>query len=209
MSARPQPKAPPRHAPHVRRAPFLVMVVGLIVAAMSALLALNTASAANELSRHDIAARDQTVAAQVVALQNDAAASSAPGNLAAAAESLGMVLAGNPAFLEIGPDGTGRVLGSAAPAYPPPVYVKPRPTKTRSAKKAPRTTTKTGTKAAPKTAPKTAPAGSHATSSTSPGAARSSTADPTRSASGAHSSSGHASPRPTPTTDTTLPGGTR
>ena len=39
-----------------------------------------------------------------------------PGNLAAAAAALGMVPAGNPAFLEIGADGAVQVLGSPAPA---------------------------------------------------------------------------------------------
>ena len=110
------PPAAPKHAPRARRAPFALLVVGLIVGGMFTLLALNTVSAANEVRRHDIAAQDQSVAAQLVQLQNEVRASAGPGNLAAAAAALGMVPAGNPAFLEIGSDGKVRVLGSPAPA---------------------------------------------------------------------------------------------
>lgn len=45
----------PRHAPRV---PFALLVAGLVVGGMCALLALNTASAANELARHQIAGED-------------------------------------------------------------------------------------------------------------------------------------------------------
>jgi hypothetical protein len=123
----------PQHAPRV---PFALLVVGLIVGGLCMLLALNTASAANELSRHDLAAKDADVAAQVQQLQNEVAASAAPGSLGSAAAALGMVPAGNPAFLQVGSNGVVRVLGSPAPASAPPqpVVVKPpaKPTKTAS-----------------------------------------------------------------------------
>ena len=108
----------PKHAPRV---PFAILVVGLIVGGLVTLLALNTASAANELRRHEAALRDATVAAQLEQLRNQVAASEAPGNLAAIAAQIGMVPGGNPAFLEIGPDGTVSVLGSPAPATAAPV----------------------------------------------------------------------------------------
>jgi hypothetical protein len=122
--------------------PFVVLVLGLIGGGMLALLALNTASAANEVSRHDIADADQSIAAQVEQLQIDARNSAAPGNLARAAQALGMVPAGNPGFIEIGRNGAVRVLGRAAPATAPPVYMPPthKPTKDRHhAKKSDRT----------------------------------------------------------------------
>lgn len=115
---------PPRRAP---RTPFALLVGGLIVGGMCALLALNTASAANELSRHDLAAKDADIAAQVQQLRNEIQASAAPGNLAAAAAAIGMVPAGNPAFLRIGPDGTVRVLGVPVPAAAPVVAPPPTP----------------------------------------------------------------------------------
>jgi hypothetical protein len=117
----------PQHAPGARRTPFVVLVLGLIAGGMLALLALNTASAANEVRRHDIADADQSVAAQVEQLQIDARNSAAPGNLARAAQALGMVPAGNPGFIEIARNGDVRVLGHAAPATALPVYVPPKP----------------------------------------------------------------------------------
>jgi hypothetical protein len=177
----------PKHAP---RAPFAVLVLGLFAGGLCALLALNTASAANEVRRHDLAAADESVAAQLVQLNNDRQASAAPGNLAAAAGALGMVPAGNPAFLEINANGTVRVLGSAAPATAPPVYV--APTKKKTPKKTAKTTakTKSATKAAAhgKKTPAKSP-------KTTPPKRPTSTPRPT--------------PTPTPTPESTLPGGTR
>jgi outer membrane biosynthesis protein TonB len=118
-----------KHAPGAKRTPFVLLLGGLVVGGLCALLALNTASAANEVQRHDLALRDQNIAARVVQLQNDQQASAAPANLARAAEALGMVPAGNPGFLEIGSDGHVRVMGKAAPATAAPLPV-PSPTPT-------------------------------------------------------------------------------
>ena len=173
MSLRPAPK----HAPRV---PFALLVLGLLVGAMIALLALNTASAANELRRHDLAAKDASIAASVEQLNNEVAASAAPGNLARVAAQLGMVPAGNPAFLQIDPDGRVRVLGSPGPATAPAL---PAPTthhKTQPSKKKKKTTTTKATGTAGRTA------GSTKT---------------------AKHTAAHPTPDPTPTT--TLPGGTR
>jgi outer membrane biosynthesis protein TonB len=159
--------------------PFALLVVGLVVGGMCALLALNTASAANELARHNLAAKDSDVAARLVQASNQVAASAAPGALASAAAELGMVPASAPAFLKIGADGRVTLLGSPAaavapPAPPPPSPPppKPRPTKAKATK----------TKAAKTTA--------HA-----PVKKKVHSATPT--------------PTPTPTPTTTLPGGTR
>jgi hypothetical protein len=156
MSLRPAPK----HAPRV---PFALLVLGLLVGGMVALLALNTASAANELRRHDVAAKDASVAATLEQLNNEVAASEAPGNLARVAEQLGMVPAGNPAFLQIDPDGTVRMLGSPGPASAPPVQAPttahPKKTKaTTSAKTTPASKkTPTGRSTGKKTSPHTTP----------------------------------------------------
>jgi hypothetical protein len=168
----------PKHAPRV---PFALLVVGLVVGGLCALLALNTASAANELARHDIAAKDSDVAARLVQASNQVAASAAPGALASAAAELGMVPADAPAFLKIGADGRVALLGSPAPvvappAPPPPTPPKPTATKPKPAPKP----TKTTAKAAKTTARATAKKKVHS-----------------------------ATPTPTPTPTTTLPGGTR
>jgi hypothetical protein len=194
----------PRHATRPPRTPFVLLVLGLIVGGMCALLALNTASAANELSRHDLAARDESVAARVADLENQVAASAAPANLANAAGRLGMVPAGNPAFLVIGKDGKVHVLGSPAPATGAPVYVAPRSSATHP--------TRTTRKPRPKATKTRTPTKSSTTKSTSSTSTKSATATATRTAAeSTPASRAHRTPTPTPTPtpNTTLPGGTR
>ena len=144
----------PKHAPRV---PFALLVGGLVLGGMCALLALNTASAANELARHHIAGKDSGVAGQLEQVRNQVAASAAPGSLGQAAAALGMVPAAAPAFLKINRDGKVVLLGSPAPATvvrppAPPVTKTVKPTKKPTATKA-RTTPKpkTTVKAKPTT----------------------------------------------------------
>ncbi|HEU5007769.1 MAG TPA: hypothetical protein VFT67_12405 [Jatrophihabitantaceae bacterium] len=187
MMSRPAPK----HAPRV---PFALLMVALVVGGLATLLVLNTASAANELKRHDLTAKDADVAAKVEQLRNEVAASQAPGNLARVAAQLGMVPAGNPAFLQIAADGKVRVLGSPAPASAPPV-------------------------APPSSAhPHTSAAHPHGTASKSASespnkSARSASTSASRSASKPASSSSAPKPptssTPAPDPTTMLPGGTR
>jgi len=160
--------------------PFALLVVGLIVGGMCALLALNTASAANELARHNLAGKDSDVAAQLEQVRNDVAASAAPGSLGSAAAALGMVPAGAPAFLKIGADGKVTLLGSpapatSAPAAPPPARPKATPTKTNAtpakAKTAAKTKARTAAKTTAKAAPKT-PTATPTPTTTLPGGPR-------------------------------------
>ncbi len=186
-----------KHAPRAKRAPFALLILGLVVGGMCLLLALNTASAANEVARHDLAANDQSAAAQLVQLENDVQASAAPANLAAAAAALGMVPAGNPGFLEIGKSGRVRVLGSASAAAPIPVVIPhPAPTTSAAAKHPAKHAGKTKTKTNKKTA-RTAKG-----TPTSTKTAANPTPSPTTSAP-------RPTPTPTPTPATTLPGGNR
>lgn len=194
-----RPTGPREHQPkHAARTPFALLVVGLVVGGMSLLLALNTASAANELRRHELAAKDAELAAELQQLKNQVAASAAPGALASAAAALGMVPAGSPAFLKINPDGTVRLLGSPAPASAvlvpaPPARPKPTtPAATRSA-----TTTATPTRPATATATPTRSATAPATST--PGRTGTSRSAPRPSA----------TPAADPTPTSTLPGGPR
>jgi hypothetical protein len=178
----------PKHAPRV---PFALLLAGLIVGGMSLLLLLNTASAANEVKRHDIAVQDDSIAAQVQELQNQVAESAAPQNLAAAAAALGMVPALNPAFLVVASDGAVRVLGSPAAASPP--YVAPPP--------APHTHPASPTKSSSPSAAKTAPATSTTTTTK--------TAGTPKNTGSSTPASPPASPSSTPTPTVTLPGGNR
>jgi hypothetical protein len=174
----------PKHAPRV---PFALLIGGLLIGGMSLLLLLNTASAANEVHRHDVATQDESVAAQVQELQNEVAASAAPQNLAAAAAALGMVPALNPAFLVVGPDGAVKVMGKPAPASP--AYIPPPATPTHTATA---TDTSTATTTATATSSKSAdaPHGAHDTDTST-------------------SSTPTLTPSPTPTPTVTLPGGNR
>jgi hypothetical protein len=185
----------PKHAPGARRGPFVVLVLALVLGGLGALLALNTAAAANELRRRGIADSDQSAAARVVQLQNEVAASAAPGNLAAAAVQLGMAPVGNPAFLVVGTDGRVRMLGSpaAVPAVllaPPSVPSSTTPAKSTTPARRTRTTStaKSSTTA-------TRHAAAHTTTHT---ATHTATHRP-------HSPS----PTPTPTPNSTVPGGPR
>ena len=179
--------AGPKHAPGAKRTPFVLLVLGLIVGGFCALLALNTVSAANELKRHDLAARDQSVANSIVGLQNDVAASAAPSNLARAADQLGMVPAGNPAFLVIGKDGSVTVMGSPAAASAS-AYVPPSD---------PRTSTSTSTVQTSTAKTSTAKTSTAQTpTAQTPTAKRTATSTPT-------------TPSSTPTPQLTLPGGPR
>ncbi|PZS30655.1 MAG: hypothetical protein DLM58_13320 [Pseudonocardiales bacterium] len=147
---RPRRAAAGYRAKHAPRVPFALLVGGLVVGGMCALLALNTASAANELARHKIAGQDSDVAARVEQVRNQVAASAAPGSLGQAAAALGMVPAGAPAFLKINANGKVVLLGSPAPATaaPPPAApvvkkvepTKPKPTTKPTAKSHAKTT---------------------------------------------------------------------
>jgi hypothetical protein len=184
-----------RHAPrHAHRMPFVLLVTGLVVGGFALLLLLNTASAANEVQRHDITAQDASIAAQLQELQNEVAASAAPGNLAQAAAALGMVPAQNPAFLVVASDGSVRVLGSPAPAS---AIVLPQPTPHHHA--ATKTASKTATPTTTTTPTSTARGDAHGTQRDTHHTATTSGARP----------SDTAGPSPTPTPTLTLPGGNR
>jgi hypothetical protein len=166
--------------------PFAVLVTGLIVGGLALLLLLNTVSAANEVRRHEITARDASVAAQVQELQNEVAASAAPGNLAQAAAALGMVPAMNPAFLVVASDGSVRILGSPAAASQIVVAAPPQHHATPTS-----TATATGTATSTSSSTSTSTSGPDRSSSTTP------TPTPTP------------TPSSTPTPTLTLPGGNR
>jgi hypothetical protein len=115
-----------------RRAPFILLVCGLLAGGLCALVALNTASAAAELRRDAVETTNAGVAEDVQQLRSQVAADEAPGALAAAAAKLGMVPVGTPAFLVLRSDGSVSVLGSPVPASPAalPAPAAPKPTAT-------------------------------------------------------------------------------
>ncbi|HEY0169050.1 MAG TPA: hypothetical protein VGB75_18540 [Jatrophihabitans sp.] len=126
MTAR--PPAQPGVALHVRlsRLPLPVLLTIMLVAGLCALLALNTASAAQELKQRSLNDSNTALSDLEQQLMRDLAAKQAPASLAAAAAAQGLVPNPNPAFLRLNADGSVTVLGSPAaatttpPAAPPP-----------------------------------------------------------------------------------------
>ena len=116
-----------------RRAPFIMLICGLLTGGLCVLVVLNTASAAAELRRHDVTAANAGLAEDVEQLRSKLSANEAPDALAAAAAKLGMVPNGTPGFLTIRPDGKASAVGSPSPAVPAavPVPATAAPTATR------------------------------------------------------------------------------
>ena len=191
------------------RVPFALLVTGLIVGGLALLVALNTASAANEMRRHSLTDRDAQVVAGIEELRNEVAASAAPANLAAAARRLGMVPAGNPAFIVVGADGSAQVMGRPAAVTGPPVPVAPQPPAPRRTKSAPDRTKppSTATATATSTTATSTTATSTAAKSTKSEHARATDGASRRAASPSPASPPRPTPTPTPTV--TLPGGAR
>ena len=104
--------APP--APVVTpRAPFVLLVLTVVVSGVLGILVLNTKINENAFRLHDLQQRQTALDVQEEQLQQELAELESPGSLAAAARRLGLVPAGTPAFIRL-PDG--RVLGVPQPA---------------------------------------------------------------------------------------------
>jgi hypothetical protein len=115
-----------------RKAPFVLLVVGLLVAGLWALLALNTAAAANEVQARRLTADNADSLDEVEQLRIDIAGKLAPGWLGSAAARLGLVPDSNPLFLSVQSNGAVVVLGTpkavvAAPAPMPSPVSTPTP----------------------------------------------------------------------------------
>jgi hypothetical protein len=110
-----------------RRAPFVVLVLGLLGAGLCALLAINTVAAADEVRQRELSSTNADTLDQAQQLRLEIARKQAPAALASAARALGMVPNPNPAFLVIATNGSASVLGSPVKAT---AAAKPKPTLT-------------------------------------------------------------------------------
>lgn len=106
-------RAVPEQVARPARAPFVVLVVGVLGAGLVGLLLLNIVLAQDSYRLHRLQQTTGLLAEQQARLQQQVAAQSAPASLAAKAERLGMVPAGPPAFLEVP---NGKVRGEPEPA---------------------------------------------------------------------------------------------
>jgi hypothetical protein len=120
MSARPGAR--------LRRLPLPVLLALLLVGGLCTLLALNTASAAQELKQRSLTDSNAALSDLEQQLTRDLAAKQAPAALASAAAAQGLVPNPNPAFLRLNADGSVTVLGSPAAASLAPPPVVPTPT---------------------------------------------------------------------------------
>ena len=114
----------PAREPAGSRAPFVVAVVGILVAGLLGLLMLNTVVAKDSFRLHALQVEGRKLADREQVLTREVEALRAPSALAARASAMGMVQAGPPAFLQL-PDGT--VLGSPTPAQAPVAEGEPAP----------------------------------------------------------------------------------
>jgi hypothetical protein len=99
-----------------RRAPFVLLVVGLLVATTLGLLVLNTAIAVDSLKATRLKAANAEREQQVQRLQQQVVTASTPAEVARAAVAAGLVPAGPAAYLVIQPDGSSVVRGTGEPA---------------------------------------------------------------------------------------------
>ncbi|MGY1632106.1 hypothetical protein ACI784_10430 [Geodermatophilus sp. SYSU D01186] len=102
-----------------RRAPFVLLVVGMLVATTLGLLILNTAIAVNSLKATQLAAANADREQEVERLEQQVVAGGTSAALAAAATAAGLVPAGPAGYLVIGEDGTVTLRGEAVPAEDP------------------------------------------------------------------------------------------
>jgi hypothetical protein len=93
-----------------------LLITGLLLGGLCALLALNTAAAAQELRRQALTQSNADAADDVQQLEAQLAARQAPAALGRAATALGMVPADHAAFLRVLPGGRVQVIGSPQPA---------------------------------------------------------------------------------------------
>jgi len=118
---RPQPQPPalrllPAPSPSLGRGPFIVLVLALVIVGTIGLLVLNTIIAADSFRAEQLVQRNAELAVTEQELQRQVAEGLAPEALAEAARELGMIPAGQPAFVIIGPDGSIVIQGTPAPA---------------------------------------------------------------------------------------------
>jgi hypothetical protein len=108
-----------RTRPEKRRAPFVLLVVGLLVGTTLGLLILNTAIAVDSLKATQLQAENAERAQEVQRLEQRVVTGASPAQIASAAVAAGLVPAGPAAYLVIAPDGTVTLRGAPQPAVDP------------------------------------------------------------------------------------------
>lgn len=101
------------------RIPFVLLVVAMLVGTTLGLLVLNTAIAVDSLKATQLRADNAARAQEVQRLERQVVSGGTPAAIAGAAVAGGLVPAGPPAYLLIGPDGRSVLRGTPEPAADP------------------------------------------------------------------------------------------
>jgi hypothetical protein len=110
--ARPRLRVAPPAPINAPRAPFIALVVAVVVAGVLGILLINTKTAENSFRIDTLQKQQAKLNSQQQNLENQIAANNSPGSLDAAARRLGLVKADNPAYIRL-PDG--KVFGVPKP----------------------------------------------------------------------------------------------
>jgi hypothetical protein len=111
-SASPRLRVAPPAPINAPRAPFIALVVAVVVAGVLGILLINTKTAENSFRIDTLQKQQAKLDSQQQDLENEIAANNSPGSLDAAARRLGLVKADNLAYIRL-PDG--KVLGVPKP----------------------------------------------------------------------------------------------
>jgi hypothetical protein len=101
------------------RAPFVLLVVALLVGTTLGLLILNTVIAVDSLKATSLRAENAERAQEVQRLEQQVVTAGTPAEIARAAEAAGLVPAGPAGYLVLDPDGGAILRGTPEPAESP------------------------------------------------------------------------------------------
>lgn len=118
--AGPAAARPERKQRSASRVSFVVLVMVLLIGGVVATLYFATQSTADAYRLERSKAETGQLSVQVAQLQQQVAQQDSPPSLAQKAQQLGMVPAGDPAHLVVGPSGTVSMIGTPSVAQPPP-----------------------------------------------------------------------------------------
>ena len=114
-----RPRRLPTAALRHRRAPYVLLVVALLIGTTLGLLVLNTTIAVDSLKATHLRVANAERAEEVQRLEQQVVSGSTPAEIARAAKAEGLVPAGPAAYLVIGPDGESVLRGTSEPAPAP------------------------------------------------------------------------------------------
>lgn len=112
------------------RAPFIALVVAVVVAGVLGILLINTRTAENSFELDTLQQQQADLDARQQALENEIAANNMPGSLDAAARRQGLVKADSPAYIRL-PDG--KIIGVPKPGRGEPAVTAQDPAATARA----------------------------------------------------------------------------